>query len=97
MQYVTWILNLPRGVLIGAGAVVILLLIWSWARFGRRHYLVVKKSDATQLITYELGRIADALERLSSSPLPPPLRAEEANPAPNPSRRISMSMFGRQS
>jgi hypothetical protein len=96
MHYVYWVLSLPRGVLIGAGTVVVLLLMWSWARFGRRHYLVVKKSDATQMITYELGRIADALERLSSTPLPP-LRAEEANTSPNPAKRINMSMFGRQS
>ncbi|HKV05267.1 MAG TPA: hypothetical protein VJO53_09200 [Candidatus Acidoferrales bacterium] len=93
MQYVNWLLSLPRGVLAGAAAVVVLLVIWSWARIGRRHYLVVKKSDATQLVTYELGRIADALERLSS--LPPP---HEVAPSAevNSTKRVDLSMFGRE-
>ncbi len=94
MHYVSWILNQPREVLVGAVAIFFLLVFWIWVRFGHRQLVVVKQSDATQLITYELGRIADALDRLSS--LPPPretLRPTEAGASQE--KRISMSMFGR--
>jgi hypothetical protein len=65
-QYLSWIENLPRGVLIGLAVVAVMLFFWVWANYGRRHYLVIKKSDATHLIIYELGRIADSLERLEN-------------------------------
>lgn len=93
MSYLSWISHLPKDVLAGAAAVFLLLLFLLWMRFGRRHYLIVKKSDATQLITYELGRIADALDRLAvvNEPSPPP--GEQAQTQTH--KRLSLSIFGR--
>ena len=85
--------NLSRGVLFAVGAVVLLLLIWLWAHYGRRRYLVIRKSEATEAITCELGRIADALERLAS-----PHQAQPSAPAEEetgPRRMNWLSMFGR--
>jgi len=65
-HYLLWVENLPRGVLIGSAVAAVMLFVWIWANFGRRQYLVIKKSDATHLIIYELGRIADSLERLET-------------------------------
>ncbi len=61
------ILHVPREVLVAIGAVVVLLVLWLWVRYGRRRYVVINKSDATEAIISELGRIADALERLAAS------------------------------
>jgi len=60
----------PREVLLGIGAVVVLLALWVWARYGRRHYMMIQKSSATDSIAYELGRIATALERLATVATP---------------------------
>ena len=84
MHYLSWIENLPRELVVGAAAVVVLLLIWIWARYGRRHYLVIKRSDATQLVVRELARIADALERLERIPRQEPTVAAVAERASVP-------------
>ena len=80
MHYLSWIENLPAELVIGTAAVLVLLLIWIWANYGRRHYLVIKKSDATQLIVRELGRIADSLERLERMPRQQPTLALAPEP-----------------
>jgi len=51
--------HVPREVLIAIAAVVALLVLWLWARSGR--YVAIRKSDASEALTSELGRIADAL------------------------------------
>ena len=84
---------LSRGVLFAAGAVVVLLLVWLWAHYGRRRYLVIGKSEATEAIAYELGRIANALERLSI-----PHETQPSAPVgeeKSPQRVNWLSMFGR--
>jgi hypothetical protein len=83
---------LSRGVLFAAGAVVVLLLIWLWAHYGRRRYLVIRKSEATEAIAYQLGRIADALESLAPRQAQPSVPAEEET---GPRRMNWLSMFGR--
>jgi hypothetical protein len=81
---------LPKQLLVALGAVAALLIIWLWARYGRRRYLVIKKSDATEALTHELSRIADALERLAVP------RETQPTEEQKPPRRVNwMSMFGR--
>ncbi len=83
--------SLPREVLWAAGAVAALLVILIWARYGRRRYLVIEDIEAAEVIALQLGRIADAIERLSPLPHPQaPPREEEKT-----TRRVSMSMFNR--
>ncbi len=85
--------HVPREVLVAIGAVVVLLALWLWARYGRRRYVVINKSSATESIAYELGRIATALERLATVATP-----REAQPPAEeqPPRRVNwFSMFGR--
>jgi hypothetical protein len=85
--------HLSRGVLFAAGAVVLLLLIWLWAHYGRRRYLVIRKSEATEAIVNELGRIADALERLAIPRETQPSAPVEEEKRP---QRVNwLSMFGR--
>jgi len=90
MQFLQSITSLSKDVLLAAGAVVALLILIA-ARYGRRRYLVIEHIEAAEVIALQLGRIADAIERLS--PLPhtqPPPREEEKS-----TRRVSMSMFNR--
>jgi hypothetical protein len=91
MQFLQSITSLPREMLWAAGVVVALLVILIWARYGRRRYLVIEHIEAAEIIALQLGRIADAIERLSPLPHPPPLPREEEKTA----RRVSMSMFNR--
>jgi len=91
MQFLQSITSLPKGVLVGAGAVVALLMILIWARYGRRRYLVIEHNEAAEIIALQLGRIADAIERMSPLPRPQPPPREEEKPA----RRVGMSMFNR--
>ena len=90
MSFPPSIAALPRQLLVALGAVVVLLVIWLWARYGRRRYLVIKKSDATEALTHELGRIADALERLAA-----PRETQSTEEQKPPRRENWMSMFGR--
>lgn len=64
MQYFE---NVPPEFLIGAAAAAVLLLVWIWAAYGRRRHPVMRP-DTTEPIVRELGRIADALERLEQMP-----------------------------
>ncbi len=85
--------QVPREVLIAIGAVVAVLVLWLWARSGRGRYVAIGKSDASQAITSELGRIADALERLAALATP-----QEAEPSAGekPARRENwLSLFRR--
>ncbi len=92
MKYLQSITSLPMGVLLAAGAVVVLLVILIWARYGRRRYLVIEHMEAAEIIALQLGRVADAIERLAPlpRPQPPPPREEEKT-----TRRVGLSMFGR--
>lgn len=85
--------HVPREVLAAIGAVVVLLALGLWVRYGRRRYVVIYKSDTTEMIAYQLGRIADALGRLERLATP-----QEAQPSAEEkpiARSTWLSMFGR--
>jgi hypothetical protein len=95
MQFLHSISPLSReGLIVIAAVVVSLILLWLVGMFSRRRYIVIKRSEETELIAYQLRRIADAIERLSSADTPrveTPRPAEEAPPA----RHVTSSIFGR--
>lgn len=82
---------MPRELLIGIAAVAILAVFCFWllVRAGRRRYVTLRQSDTTDMIAYQLGRIADARDRLSVHRESPPATAGKTT------GKIRMSMFGR--
>lgn len=96
MSYVQSILSLPAGVLFAAAAVVIILLaLWLSSLFSRRHFITIRRSEETELIAFNLRRIADALERISAerevhAPVEPAMERPVGMERP-----IGISMFGR--
>ena len=90
MQFLHSILSLPTGELFAIGGVVaILLLLWISALFSRRLFVTLKRSEETELIAFQLRRIADATERLAAA------REAQAPADTASSRPVGMSMFGR--
>jgi hypothetical protein len=68
---------LPRGILVGAGVVLALLLLWLVTRWSRRRHVVIGESESIRTAIIQLSRIADSLERLSFSlPIKPPAEGE---------------------
>ena len=79
------------------------LLFFTLVYFSRKRIVVLRRSGSTDQITYELSRIADALDRIANQPaeravaaasrrqqqaqMPPPLQRE--------SKGVAFSMFGR--
>jgi len=59
--------HLPTSVYFAAGVVIALLLEWLLLRLGRRRYLVLGQSEATQLVIVHIGRMADSIDRLASA------------------------------
>jgi hypothetical protein len=90
MQFLNSISPLSReGLAVGAIIVASLIVLWLCGIFSQRRYIVIKRSEETELIAYQLRRIADAIERLSSAEVPRP-------PAEVPTgRQMNASMFGR--
>jgi hypothetical protein len=68
---------------------VSLMVLWLCGIFSRRRFIVIKKSEETELIAYQLRRIADAMEHFSSAqePRPPAEVATE--------RQVRAAIFGR--
>jgi hypothetical protein len=90
MQFLQSISPLSReGLAALATVVVSLIVLWLFGIFSRRRFIVIKKSEETELIAYQLRRIADAMERFSSAqePRPPAEVATE--------RHVRASIFGR--
>jgi len=44
------------------------LLFWAALYFSRKRIVVLKRSSGTDQVTFELSRIADALERIANRP-----------------------------
>jgi len=88
--------------LMAAFSIVSGLLFWALIYFSRKRIVVVKKSSGTDQLTYELSRIADALERIANRPadriIAKAMRAQrEVIPSPpqRESKGVAYSMFGR--
>jgi hypothetical protein len=82
---------LPKSVLIAAGVVVAILVIWLWMRLTRRRYVVIGESEAIRMAIIQMSRIADALERLSFSIDTKAPAADEHKD----SGKVGLSMFSR--
>ncbi len=66
-------------------SLVIGLVFWAALYFSRKRIVVLKRSSGTDQLTFELSRIADALERIANRPAD---RAIAANPLHNESLRV---------
>jgi hypothetical protein len=82
-------------------SVVVGLVFWTALYFSRKRIVVLKGSQSTDQLTFELSRIADALDRIANRPADN-LIAEAARfqqqmqpSAQRESHGISYSMFGR--
>ncbi len=90
MSFVHSLLSLPAGVLFaGAAVVIILLALWLSSLFSRRHFITIRRSEETELIAFNLRRIADALERISAE------REIHAPVETTAERPVGLSLFGR--
>ena len=82
-------------------SVVTGLLFWTALYFSRKRVVVLKRSTGTDQVTFELSRIADALERIANRPADDAIaaasrRQQQLQPPPQrESKGISYSMFGR--
>ena len=82
-------------------SVVTGLLFWTALYFSRKRVIVLKRSSGTDQVTFELSRIADALERIANRPADEAIaaasqRQQQTQPPPRRnSPGISYSMFGR--
>jgi hypothetical protein len=90
MQFLNSISPLYReGIAVGTVILASLVALWLCGIFSRQRFIVIKRSEETELIAYQLRRIADAMERLSSTQEPRP-------PADVPvEKHMSASIFGR--
>jgi hypothetical protein len=90
MQFLNSISPLSReGLAVGAIIVASLIVLWLCGIFSQRRYIVIKRSEETELIAYQLRRIADAIERLSSAQEPRPSAEVPTG------RQMNASIFGR--
>ena len=77
------------------------LLFWTALYFSRKRVVALKRSSGTDQVTFELSRIADALERIANRPADDAIaaasrRQQQTQPPPRrDSPGISYSMFGR--
>jgi hypothetical protein len=81
--------------------VVIGLLFWVAVYFSRKRIVVLKRSNGTDQVAFELSRIADALERIANHPADRAIaaatrRQQRMQPSPQrESQGIRYSMSGR--
>jgi hypothetical protein len=77
------------------------LLFWTALYFSRKRIVVLKRSAGTEQLTFELSRIADALERIANRPADDAIAAASRRqqqtqpPPPRDSKGSAYSMFGR--
>lgn len=77
------------------------LLLWTALYFSRKRIVVLKRSPGTEQLTFELSRIADALERVANRPADDAIAAasrrqqQSQPPPPRDSKGSGYSMFGR--
>jgi hypothetical protein len=77
------------------------LLFWTALYFSRKRIVVLKRSAGTEQLTFELSRIADALERIANRPADDAIAAasrrqqQSQQPQPRDSKGSAYSMLGR--
>lgn len=77
------------------------LLFWTALYFSRKRIVVLKRSSGTDQVSFDLSRIADALERIANRPAEDAIaaasrRQQQLQPPPQPeSKGVAYSMFGR--
>jgi hypothetical protein len=82
-------------------SVMIGLLFWAAVYFSRKRIIVLKRSNGTDQVAFELSRIADALERIANRPADRAIAAAtrrqfQAQPPPQrESQGGAYSTFGR--
>jgi hypothetical protein len=90
-------------------SLVIGALFWTALYFSRKRIVVLKRSSGTDQVTFELSRIADALERLASQSADRTIaaatrrqaqlrdsgQAQMQSPPQRESQGVAYSMFGR--
>jgi hypothetical protein len=90
-------------------SLVIGVLFWAALYFSRKRIVVVKRSSGTDQLTFELSRIADALDRLASQSADRAIatatrrqafargggQAQVSPPPQRESQGVAYSMFGR--
>jgi len=82
-------------------SLVIGLLFWAALYFSRKRIVVLRRSSGTDQVTFELSRIADALERLANRSTDRTIAAAARRQAQVPSspqresHGVTYSMFGR--
>ena len=82
-------------------SIVVGLVFWTALYFSRKRIVVLRGSQSTDQLTFELSRIADALDRIANRPADHVIADEtllhhQMRPLPRQeSQGISYSMFGR--
>jgi len=82
-------------------SVMIGLLFWAALYFSRKRIVVLKRSNGTDQVTFQLSRIADALERIANHPADRAIAAatrrqlQAQPPLQRESHGVAYSMFGR--
>ncbi len=82
-------------------SLVLGLVFWIALYFSRKRVVVLKRSSGTDQVTFELSRIADALERLANAPADRAIAAAMRRqhqlqpPAPRESKGTAYSMLRR--
>jgi hypothetical protein len=84
-----------------AVSLVIGVVFWVALYFSRKRIVLLKRSSGTDQVTFELSRIADALERIANRPADraitaPMRRQNQVQPLPGrESKGNAYSLFGR--
>jgi hypothetical protein len=82
------------------GAILVCLLLWSALHFSRKHVVILRRSSGTDQITFELSRIADALERIANHPADRVIESaaqpsQQSEPLSERSKSAAYSIFRR--
>jgi hypothetical protein len=82
------------------GAILVCLLLWGALYFNRKRVVMLRRSRATDQITLELSRIADALERIANQPADKVIETaarhpQQSEPLSERSKNAAYSIFRR--
>ena len=80
--------------LVAVSILCIIVTAWAVQQFRRKRVIVVQRSNVSDQLLFELGRIADSLEIIANRPADQVIAA--ASQSEEDSRTIPYSMFGRE-